>query len=77
MLWWALNNWVKEEFCMPAPMKPCEGSFSDETIRLHEESTYQLQSEVVIYGDLDIPFGAQIPFGGLDGGVPQQELNLL
>jgi hypothetical protein len=35
------------------------------------------QSEVVVYGDLDILFGAQIPFGGLDGGVSQQELNLL
>jgi hypothetical protein len=35
------------------------------------------QSEVVVYGDLDILFGAQIPFGALDGGVSQQELNLL
>jgi hypothetical protein len=35
------------------------------------------QSEAVVYGDLDILFGAQIPFGGLDGGVSQQELNLL
>ena len=34
------------------------------------------QSEVVVYGDLDILFGAQIPFGGLDGGMPQQKLNL-
>jgi hypothetical protein len=35
------------------------------------------QSEVVVYGGLDILFGAQIPFGGLDGGVSQEELNLL
>jgi hypothetical protein len=37
----------------------------------------KLQSEVVVYSDLDILFGAQIAFGGLDRGVPQQELDLL
>jgi hypothetical protein len=35
------------------------------------------QSEVVVYGDLGILFGVQLPFGGLDGGVSQQKLNLL
>jgi hypothetical protein len=36
-----------------------------------------LQSEVVVYGNLDILLGTQIPFGGLEGGVSQEELNLL
>jgi hypothetical protein len=43
----------------------------------NEESTYQLQPQVVVYGDLDILFGAKITFGGLDGGVSQEELDLL
>ena len=42
----------------------------------NEESTYQLQSEIVVYGDLDILLGAQIAFGRLDRRVPQQELDL-
>jgi hypothetical protein len=36
-----------------------------------------LQSQVVVYRDLDILLGAQVAFGGLDRGVPQQELDLL
>jgi hypothetical protein len=40
----------------------------------HPES---LQSQVIVDRDLDILFGAQIAFGGLDRGVPQQELDLL
>ena len=38
---------------------------------------YQLQSEVVVYGDLDILLGAQVPLRCLDGGVPKQKLDLL
>jgi len=42
----------------------------------NEASTYQLQSQVVVHRDLNILFGAQITFGGLDGRVPKQELDL-
>ncbi|MDX6461747.1 MAG: hypothetical protein QOE55_5444 [Acidobacteriaceae bacterium] len=38
---------------------------------------HQLQAKVVVYGDLDILFGAKITLGGLDGGVSQEELDLL
>ena len=38
---------------------------------------HQLQAKVVVYGDLDILFGAQITLGGLDGRVPEQKLDLL
>jgi hypothetical protein len=40
----------------------------------HHES---LQSQVIVDRDLDILFGAQIAFGGLDRGVAEQELDLL
>jgi hypothetical protein len=39
----------------------------------HHES---LPSQVIVDRDLDILFGAQIAFGGLDGGVAEQELDL-
>ena len=42
----------------------------------HEESTYQLQSEVVVYRDLDLLLGAEVAFRGLDRGVAEQELDL-
>jgi hypothetical protein len=42
----------------------------------NEESTYQLQSQVVVHRDLDILFGAERTLGGLDGRVPEQELDL-
>ena len=37
---------------------------------------HQLQSEVVVYCDLDILFRAEITLGGLDGRVPEQKLDL-
>jgi hypothetical protein len=37
----------------------------------------KLQSQVVIHCHLDILLGAQIALRGLDGRVPQQELDLL
>jgi hypothetical protein len=43
----------------------------------NEESTYQLQPQVVVHRDLNILIGAQIPLGGLDGGVTEQEFDLL
>ena len=42
----------------------------------NEEATYQLQSEVVVYGNLDLLLGAEVAFGRLDGGVAEQELDL-
>jgi hypothetical protein len=42
----------------------------------NEESTYQLEPEVVVYRDLDLLLGAEVAFGGLDGGVAEQELDL-
>jgi hypothetical protein len=36
-----------------------------------------LESKVVVHRDLDILLGAQIALRGLDGRVPQQELDLL
>ena len=33
--------------------------------------------QIVIHRDIDILFRAQIAFGGLDGGVTEQELDLL
>jgi hypothetical protein len=50
----------------------CQGDAHPLLLRDH-----QLQSEVVVYGDLDILFGAQITLGGLDGRVPEQKLDLL
>ena len=35
------------------------------------------EPQVVVHRDLDILFGAQIAFGGLDRGVAEQELDLL
>lgn len=45
--------------------------------QLGEESRYQLQTEVVVYCDLDILLGAQIAFRRLDRRVPEKELDLL
>jgi hypothetical protein len=44
---------------------------------IREESSSPLKSEVVVHGHSDLLVGAQIPFGGLDGGVAEQELDLL
>ena len=33
-------------------------------------------SDALLYGDLDILFGAEITLGGLDGRVPEQKLDL-
>jgi hypothetical protein len=41
-----------------------------------EEATYRLQSQVVVHRDLDLLLGAEVAFGGLDGGVAEQELDL-
>jgi hypothetical protein len=49
----------------------CQGDAHPLLLRGH-----QLQSEVVVYGDLDILFGAEITLGGLDGRVPEQKLDL-
>src|SRR5437016_5126867 len=35
------------------------------------------KSEIVVHGDLDLLLRPQIPLGGLDRGVPEQELDLL
>jgi hypothetical protein len=35
-----------------------------------------LQSEVVVYDDLDLLLGAEVAFRRLDGGVAEQELDL-
>jgi hypothetical protein len=40
-------------------------------------SPESLESQVIVHRDLDILFRAQIAFRGLDGGVPQQEFDLL
>jgi hypothetical protein len=45
--------------------------------KIREKSRSPLQSKVVVHRDLDILLGAQIALGGLDGRVPQQELDLL
>jgi hypothetical protein len=42
----------------------------------HEESTYQLQPEIVVHRDFDLLLGAEVAFRGLDGGVAEQELDL-
>jgi hypothetical protein len=36
-----------------------------------------LQPQVIVHRDLDILLRAQVALGGLDRGVPQQELDLL
>jgi hypothetical protein len=41
---------------------------------VHHES---LESQVIVHCDLDILLRPQIAFGGLDGGVPEEELDLL
>jgi hypothetical protein len=38
----------------------------------NEEATYQLQSKVIVYDDLDFLLGAQVPLRGLDGGMAEQ-----
>jgi hypothetical protein len=55
-------------------LTPVECQGDEHTLLLRD---HQLQSEVVVYGDLDILFGAQITLGGLDGRVPEQKLDLL
>ena len=45
--------------------------------KIREKSRSPLESKVVVHRDLDILIGAQIALGGLDGGVAQEELDLL
>jgi hypothetical protein len=42
-----------------------------------DESRSSQQSQIVVYRNLYILFGAQITLGGLDGRVPEQEFDLL
>ena len=45
--------------------------------KIREKSRSPLESKVVVHRDLDILLRPQIAFSGLDGGVPQQKLDLL
>jgi hypothetical protein len=42
-----------------------------------EWTPFDSKHQIIVHSDLDILLGVQIPFGGLDGRVPEQKLDLL
>jgi hypothetical protein len=68
------------EYDILQPRRIFAKSFQDSSGRVcanRPRSPESLESQVIVHRDLDILFRAKIAFGGLDGGVPEQELDLL
>src|ERR1700722_12480667 len=80
----AQSNWGSGRIFAETKLVPVQGvcivasrSSNCGVPKIREKSRSPLQSKVVVHRDLDILLGAQIALRGLDGRVPQQELDLL
>ena len=80
----AQSNWGSGRIVAETKLVPVQGVCivaparqNCDVPKVREKSRSPLESKVVVHRDLYILIGTQIPLGGLDRRVPQQEFDLL